>query len=40
MKPSDIDPPSGAQAATPLPEVMKPVPPKLPGFGSPAPSPA
>ena len=40
VKPSDIDPPSGAQAATPLPEVMKPVPPKLPGFGSPAPSPA
>ena len=33
-----IDPPSGAQAATPLPEVIKPVPPKLPGFGSPAPA--
>ncbi|MEN9677588.1 MAG: ATP-dependent zinc metalloprotease FtsH [Verrucomicrobiota bacterium] len=36
--PSNIDPPSGAQAATPLPEVIKPVPPKLPGFGSPAPA--
>jgi len=34
----NIDPPSGAQAATPLPEVIKPVPPKLPGFGSPAPA--
>ena len=38
VKPSDIDPPSGAQAATPLPEIVKPVPPKLPGFGSPAPA--
>jgi cell division protease FtsH len=36
--PPNIDPPSGAQAATPLPEVIKPVPPKLPGFGSPAPA--
>jgi cell division protease FtsH len=33
-----VDPPSGAQAATPLPEVIKPVPPKLPGFGSAAPA--
>ncbi|HTH49724.1 MAG TPA: ATP-dependent zinc metalloprotease FtsH [Candidatus Limnocylindria bacterium] len=38
VKPSDIDPPSGAQAATPLPEVLKPVPPKLPGFGSATPA--
>ncbi len=38
VKPSDIDPPSGAQAATPLPEIIKPVPPKLPGFGSAAPA--
>jgi len=35
----DVEPPSGAQAATPLPEVAKPVPPKLPGLGgSPAPA--
>ncbi len=33
-----IDPPTGAQAATPLPEVPKPAPPKLPGFGAPAPA--
>ncbi|MCC7377636.1 MAG: ATP-dependent zinc metalloprotease FtsH [Verrucomicrobiales bacterium] len=33
-----IDPPTGAQAATPLPEVPKPTPPKLPGFGAPAPA--
>ncbi|MBA4147695.1 MAG: ATP-dependent zinc metalloprotease FtsH [Verrucomicrobia bacterium] len=34
-----VDPPTGAQAATPLPEVVKPVPPKLPGLGgSPAPA--
>ena len=34
-----VTPPSGAQAATPLPEVVKPVPPKLPpGLGSPAPA--
>jgi cell division protease FtsH len=38
VKPGEIDPPSGAQAGTPLPEVVKPVPPKLPGFGSPAPA--
>jgi cell division protease FtsH len=36
--PDKVDPPSGAQAATPLPEVIKPVPPKLPGFGSAAPA--
>jgi cell division protease FtsH len=35
-----VDPPSGALAATPLPEVPKPVPPTLPGYGSPAPAPA
>ncbi|HXI72962.1 MAG TPA: ATP-dependent zinc metalloprotease FtsH [Verrucomicrobiae bacterium] len=34
-----VDPPSGAQAATPLPEMPpKPTPPKLPGLGSPAPA--
>jgi cell division protease FtsH len=34
-----VDPPSGAQAATPLPEVPpKPTPPKLPGLGTPAPA--
>ncbi len=34
-----VEPPSGAQAATPLPEVPpKPVPPHLPGLGSPAPA--
>jgi cell division protease FtsH len=34
-----IDPPTGAQAATPLPEVPpKPTPPKLPGLGTPAPA--
>jgi cell division protease FtsH len=35
-----VDPPSGAVAATPLPEVPKPLPPKLPGYGSPTPAPA
>ncbi|MGO8701438.1 MAG: ATP-dependent zinc metalloprotease FtsH [Limisphaerales bacterium] len=34
-----VEPPSGAVAATPLPEVPKPLPPKLPGFGSPSPAP-
>ena len=35
-----VDPPSGALAVTPLPEVPKPAaPPKLPGLGSPAPAP-
>ncbi len=34
-----VDPPSGAIAATPLPEVQKPIPPKLPGFGTAAPAP-
>jgi cell division protease FtsH len=34
-----VDPPTGAQAATPLPEVPpKPTPPKLPGLGTPAPA--
>ena len=34
-----VDPPSGAQAATPLPEIPKPIPPKLdPGLGAPAPA--
>ena len=36
--PAPVDPPSGAIAATPMPEVPKPAPPKLPGFGSPAPA--
>ncbi|HXG46072.1 MAG TPA: ATP-dependent zinc metalloprotease FtsH [Methylomirabilota bacterium] len=37
----EVPPPAGAQAATPLPEVVKPTPPKLPpGLGSPAPAPA
>ena len=35
-----VEPPSGAMAATPLPEVVKPAPPKLPGLGSAAPAPA
>ncbi len=35
---TNVEPPSGAPAATPLPEVVKPVPPKLPGFGSAAPA--
>jgi cell division protease FtsH len=34
-----VEPPSGAMAATSLPEVPKPQPPKLPGFGTPAPAP-
>lgn len=38
IKPGEIDPPTGAQASTPLPEVVKPLPPKLPGFGSAAPA--
>ena len=34
-----MEPPTGAQAATPLPEVVKPLPPKIgPGLGSPAPA--
>jgi cell division protease FtsH len=38
--PPKVEPPSGAQAATPLPETPpKPVPPQLPGYGSPAPAP-
>jgi cell division protease FtsH len=35
---TNVDPPSGAQAATSLPEVPKSTPPKLPGFGAPAPA--
>ncbi len=35
----NLSPPSGAQAATPLPEVAKPAAPKLPGLGSTAPAP-
>ena len=39
--PKDISPPTGAQAATPLGEVLKPTPPKIdPGLGSAAPAPA
>jgi cell division protease FtsH len=34
-----VDPPSGAIAATPLTDVPKPLPPKLPGYGTPAPAP-
>jgi cell division protease FtsH len=35
----DVGPPTGAQAATPLPEIPKPSPPKLgPGLGTPAPA--
>jgi len=37
--PPDVTPPQGAPAGTPLPEVTKPAPPKLPGLGSPAPAP-
>jgi len=38
--PSQIDPPHGAPAGTPLPELPpKPAPPKLPGLGSAAPAP-
>jgi cell division protease FtsH len=37
--PQATEPPSGAQAVTPLPEVVKPSPPKLPGLGNPAPAP-
>ncbi len=35
---SNVEPPSGAQAATSLPEIPKPMPPKLPGFGAAAPA--
>ncbi len=38
--PPSAEAPMGAQAATPLPEVMKPSPPKLPGLGDAAPAPA
>ncbi len=33
-----VEPPSGAPAVTSLPEVPKPLPPKLPGLGAPAPA--
>ena len=34
-----VSPPTGAQAATPLPEIIKPSPPKIgPGLGTPAPA--
>jgi cell division protease FtsH len=37
--PAPIEPPHGAPAGTPLPEVpVKPAPPKLPGLGTPAPA--
>jgi cell division protease FtsH len=37
--PPKVEPPTGAQAVTPLPEVPpKPAPPKLPGLGTPAPA--
>jgi cell division protease FtsH len=36
-----VGPPTGAQAATPLPEIVRPTPPKIdPGLGSAAPAPA
>ncbi len=35
---SEIKPPTGAPAGTPVPEIAKPVPPVLPGLGSPAPA--
>jgi len=35
---ANMQAPTGAQAATPLPEVPKPTPPHLPGLGSPAPA--
>ena len=33
-----VNPPSGAQAATPLSDIAKPLPPKIPGLGAPAPA--
>jgi cell division protease FtsH len=37
--PPQVSPPMGAQAATPLPEIIKPSPPKInPGLGAPAPA--
>ena len=36
--PALIEPPSGAPASTPLNELPKPLPPKLPGLGTPAPA--
>jgi cell division protease FtsH len=37
--PPKVEPPSGAIAATPLSDTPKPLPPKLPGYGTPAPAP-
>jgi cell division protease FtsH len=37
--PPKVEPPSGAIAATPLSDAPKPLPPKLPGYGTPAPAP-
>ena len=36
--PPNLEPPMGAIAATPLPEIPKPAPPELPGLGTPAPA--
>ncbi|MCI0538125.1 MAG: ATP-dependent zinc metalloprotease FtsH [Verrucomicrobiales bacterium] len=36
--PPNLEPPRGAIAVTPLPEVPKPAPPELPGLGTPAPA--
>ena len=36
--PLNLDPPMGAPAGTPLPEIPKPAPPTLPGLGTPAPA--
>jgi cell division protease FtsH len=38
VTPPNLDPPRGAVAVTPLPEVPKPAPPELPGLGTPAPA--
>ena len=36
--PLNLEPPMGAPAGTPLPEIPKPAPPTLPGLGTPAPA--
>ncbi len=36
--PLNMEPPMGAPAGTPLPEIAKPIPPTLPGLGTPAPA--
>jgi cell division protease FtsH len=38
VAPPSLEPPRGAVAVTPLPEVAKPAPPELPGLGTPAPA--